>query len=146
MDKKIIRFSDLKMIANEQPIDRDAILDIVVLPEIDAIIQEAGLNPMKFRSNDTSLNAFMNLPIKHREEDDSFCTVSYDYCSEEAIYRAECVIFLEEDMVSSETDLYKLEDYTSGNREWLWFNGQGWEAGPGENYFDLKDILDGYRQ
>ena len=32
MDEKIIRFSDLKMIANEQPIDRDAILDMVVLP------------------------------------------------------------------------------------------------------------------
>lgn len=141
MKSKIINFSDILLQAHEQESDRDAILDVVVLPEINGIIQEAGLDPMKFFSDDASLRRFLELPITHKEEDDSFCSVYYDCCTVDSLYRAECRIEFDGDNVISETDLYKLNDYLGGNRAWLCFNGLDWVQGPGENYFEVDDVL-----
>lgn len=57
------------------------------------------------------------------------------------LYRAECKITFEGECVVSETDIYKLDNYRDGNRVWLWFNGVDWEQGPGENYFDIEDVM-----
>lgn len=141
MESKIINFSDILLRAHEQESDRDAILDVIVLPEVDEIIKEAGLNPMKFCSDDTSLKRFMELPITHKEEDDSFCSVYYDCCTADTLYRVECRITFEGENVISETDLYKLDDYRAGNRVWLYFCRNDWEQGPGEDFFGVEDIL-----
>ena len=141
MDSKIINFSDILLKAHEQENDRDAILDVVVLPAITELIQEAGLNPMCFTSDDASLKEFENRPITYKEVDGTFCSVYYDSKTKNAIYRAECRITLDGDFVNWTTDLYMLKDYLSGNREWLYFCDGAWQSGPGDDYFDLQDFL-----
>ena len=78
MNSRIINFSDILLKVNEQKSDRDAILDVIVLPAITEIIREVGLEPLKFFSDDVSLKRFMELPIKTKEEDDAFGSVVYD--------------------------------------------------------------------
>lgn len=141
MNSKIIDFSDILLQAHEQKSDRDAILDVVVLPAITDIIQKIGLDPLMFFSDDVSLKKFMECALTHREKDDSFCSVFYDCCTKDALYRAECKIIFDGECVVSETDIYKLDNYRSGNRVWLWFSGVDWEQGPGENYFDIEDVI-----
>ena len=141
MNSKIINFSDILLQSHEQKSDRDAILDVVVLPAITEIIRKIGLEPLMFFSDDVSLKKFMECPLTHREEDNSFCSVFYDCCTKDTLYRAECKITFEGECVVSETDIYKLDNYRGGNRVWLWFNGVDWEQGPGENYFDIEDVM-----
>ena len=45
MNSRIINFSDILLKVNEQKSDRDAILDIIVLPAITEIIREVGIEP-----------------------------------------------------------------------------------------------------
>lgn len=141
MNSRIINFSDILLKVNEQKSDRDAILDVIVLPAITEIIREVGLEPLKFFSDDVSLKRFMELPITHKEEDDSFCSVFYDCCTNDTLYRAECRITFEGENVVFKTAIYKLDNYRGGNRVWLWFSGVDWEQGPGENYFDIEDVI-----
>lgn len=141
MNTKIIDFADAVLKANEQEKDRDAIFDVVVIPAVEEIIKEAGLVPIKFVVLDSSLQSFMERPITYKEEDDSFCTVYYDFWTSETVYRAECRVTINPKEVITETNLYRLEDYANGNREWLWFCDGTWEQGPGEDFFDVEEIL-----
>lgn len=90
MNAKIISFSDLLLKANEQENDRKAIFDMVVMPAVSEIIQEAGLVPMKFSVMDSSLQDFMERPITYKEPDGTFCSVYYDFGTEKSIYHVEC--------------------------------------------------------
>lgn len=146
MKENIIDFSGFKRKTSEQPGDRDAMIDVVIWPEIYCIARQAGLEPLQFRPDEISFASFMQLPITHKEIDDSFCSVYYDYCTEDTIYRAECRITFEGDGFFADTALFKLEDFKSGNREWLFFTGSDWSVGPGEDYFDIEEILDGYER
>lgn len=96
---------------------------------------------MNFFIEERSLKTFMELPITHREEDDSFCSVYYDSCTADVLYRVECIITLDGEDVYTDTNLFKLEHYQSGNREWQWFAGSDWEQGPGEDIFDIEDVI-----
>lgn len=114
---------------------------MVVIPAVSKIIQEAGLVPMKFSVMDSSLHDFMERPITYKEPDGAFCSVYYDFCTEKSIYRVECKVTLNPKDVVAETDIYKLDDYINGNREWLWFCNGVWEQGPGDDFFDFGEIL-----
>ena len=144
MDEKIINISDFKLKNNEQPADRDAMFDVVIWPEIYCIVRNAGLTPLTFHIDETSGTNFLELPITHREPDGSFCSIYYDCCTPDTIYRAECRITFAEDGFFADTALFKVKDYITGNKEWLWFTGESWEQGPGEDFFDIKEILDDY--
>lgn len=137
---KVIDFSEILLKKAEQPDDRTAILTIAILPEAEEIIEKAGLASVHFFLNKESEIFFKKKPVTYREPDDSFSDIYYDAKTQDVIYRVECKVFLEEDTVSVDTNLYKLEDYRKENREWLWFNENEWQKGPGENYFELDEF------
>lgn len=141
MDTNIIKLSDILLKASEKPGDRETILDVVVRPSITEVLQKAGLDPQQFSAVDCSIQRFLELPITHKEEDDSFSCVYYDCCTPHALYRVECCLTLEPETVAWDTTLYKLVDYAEGNREWLYFCDGQWEQGPGEDFFDVAEIL-----
>ncbi len=145
MSTEFIRPEEILLRKSERKNDRDAILDAVVRPCIAEIIRKAGLEPMAFISDDSSIRAFMRLPITHKEVDGTFCCVYYDCCASDVYYRAECRVAINVDNVIAETNLYRLDGYNEGNREWLWFDGTDWLEGAGEMFdFDslpmIKDI------
>lgn len=141
MSAKIISFSDVLLKKNEQESDRAAIIDVVVIPAVSELIEEAGLIPMRFTVLDSSLKDFLERPVTYKEEDGSFCSVYYDFWTAKSVYRVECRVTLNPKEVVAETDLYRLDDYSNGNREWLWFCNGSWEQGPGEDIFDVAEIL-----
>lgn len=139
----VISFTDVVGRIKDKCNTREGMLDIVVRPEITEIIQEAGLDPMRFTIDEESLEKFMNLPLSHEEEDGAFCSIYYDFRDSDAIYRAECRVILDlgNDTVDNETSLYKLPAYKDGNREWLFFCDGQWEIGPGEDFYEIQEVL-----
>ena len=131
--------SDLLLRKNEQQDDRDAIVDMVALPEITQIIRDAGLDPFHFTVNEKSMESFLSKQITDTEEDGALGSVYYDYKTVRTLYRAECRITIGQNQVESDTALYKLENYLQGNREWFFFNGVDWEEGPGKELFDISE-------
>ena len=136
----IFNFSDLLLEKNVQKEDRDAIIDVVVRPEITEVIREASLDPNKFVLNEESMTSFMTKPITDREEDGALVSIYYDSVTEQDIYRAGCRITIEPTTVETYTELFKLENYSSGNREWLVFSNGDWIQGPGIDLFDISDF------
>ena len=135
----IYDISDLIISKNEQQNDRDAIVDIVALPKITQIIRDAGLNPIHFTVNKQSMESFLSKHITDTEEDGALGSIFYDCKTFRALYRAECRITIGQNQVESDTSLYMLDNYLQGNREWLSFNGNDWEEGPGKDLFDILD-------
>lgn len=136
----IISFADAKLRLSEQPEDRDAILDVMIKPSIHSVIKEVGLNPENFSVNEQSKLEFYEKPISYKEEHDAFGSVYYDCRTIDTIYRAECRITFNEDGVTTDTEIYMLPDYRTGNLEWLYYDDE-WLRGPGEDLFDVMELL-----
>lgn len=129
---RIISYADAKLKCSEQSEDRDAILTVPVEPTVRIAIEEVGLTPEDFLINEQSKIEFYEKPISYRDEDDAFGSIYYDCRTIDTIYRVECRITFELDTVTTDTEIYKLPDYRSGNKEWLYFDTNGeWLRGPG---------------
>lgn len=129
---RIISYADAKLKCSEQSEDRDAILTVLVEPTVRIAIEEVGLTPEDFLINEQSKIEFYEKPISYRDEDDAFGSIYYDCRTIDTIYRVECRITFELDTVTTDTEIYKLPDYRSGNKEWLYFDTNGeWLRGPG---------------
>ena len=135
-----MKISDSLLRAKKQVLDRYAVLDIVIIPEITEVIRQAGLEPTDFVVDKASLKAFVEKPNTHKEDDGLFGCVYYDHCTKDVIYRAQCKITFAGEDVCDETSIFKLEDYRSGNRKWLRFSGSDWQQGPGEELFSVDEI------
>lgn len=136
----IISFADAKLRLSEQPEDRDAIWSVMVEPAIQSAITEVGLKPRSFSVNEQSKLEFYEKPIFYKDEDDAFGSIYYDCRTLDTIYRAECRITFNEDSVTTDTEIYMLPDYHTGNREWLYFD-KDWLRGPGDDLFDVVELL-----
>lgn len=54
-----MKISDSLLRAKKQVLDRYAVLDIVIIPEITEVIRQAGLEPTDFVVDEASLKAFV---------------------------------------------------------------------------------------
>jgi len=138
----IINFSKYAKSLSDEIEDKKAIFDIVIRSEVENTIKEAGLDPELFTLNKDSEQDFFKRPFVYTQEDDSFGDIYYDLVLPDTIFRCSCRITLFQDgqKVESETDIYRLENYKKGNREWEYFNGEDWEEGPGKDFFDFTDF------
>ena len=109
---KVLNYSEFLLKKEEQPKDRNAILTVAVLPEAEAIIEQAGLESLFFHLNKESEQIFKKKPVDYKEPDDSFSDIYYDAKTQDAIYRVECKIFIETSSVSVETNLYKFRKFS----------------------------------
>lgn len=111
--------------------------------EIAKAIRFASMNPNSFVLNAESAKQYMMCSM-HYIVDEEIVSPYFDMIDEEKIVRAIAYAMLHsENNIEIWVELYKLESYASGNREWeaFDFESETWCAGPGEGFFDEKDIL-----
>lgn len=141
---RIIDMSRLFHSTLNDDIDRDSIMELVIKPEAEETIREAGIDPHFFTPDAPSVNEFYRKPLEYQDEDGMFASVYFDCVLPEVIYRCECrvgfVIDKEDKSVEAYSNIYKLPDYSNGNHEWLSFDGKDWSEGPGEDFFSLDDF------
>lgn len=137
----IIDFSKYAQASSDEIEEKKAIFAVVIVPEVEDTIKAAGLNPASFTLNAASEKEFFRKPFMYTEPDDAFGEVYYDLVRPDTIYRCVCRITLTEGgkKIWDETDIYRLRDYKTGNREWEYFDGVDWGYGPGD-FFDFSDF------
>jgi hypothetical protein len=137
----IIDFSKYAQASSNEIEEKKAIFAVVIVPEVEDTIKAAGLNPACFTLNSASEQEFFRKPFIYTEPDDAFGEVYYDLVRSDTIYRCVCRIKLTEggNKIWDETDIFRLQNYKTGNREWEYFTGDDWGLGPGD-IFDISDF------
>lgn len=68
------------------------ILNEVIVPAVNDLLEKAGKNPVDFILEQRSFNHFMSIPLNYSLDDGTFAPIYYDSVQGNVVYRAECRI------------------------------------------------------
>ncbi len=105
-------------------------------------IRDLGFDPDDFAIDPISMQEYMGAWFDAEKPFDEIEGPSFNHITERQIIRVTTSAKVDEDaMIEFTADAYSINDYDQGNRAWLFHNGSAWEEGPGEDFFDLDQIL-----
>ena len=107
-------------------------------------LRDAGFDPNRFVISRESMREYLAALFDPKSAGESYDGPAFDKISEDEIVRLTTRVDVEDgEMLDFSCEMYKIEGYNDGNREWLYydFDGHTWGAGPGEDFFDVTAIL-----
>ena len=118
----------------------------ILLPVFMEISEEAIRNcqfdPDDFVIDPISMRDYMGALFDAEKPGDEIEGPAFNFITDNQIVRITTYAVVDEKaMIEFTADIYRIENYNKGNREWLFFNGQVWDKGPTEDFFDLEQIL-----
>ena len=107
-------------------------------------LRDAGFKPDVFVISRGSMKEYLSSLFDPKAAGKSYDGPSFDYVSKDIIVRLVTRVDVEEgEVLDFSCELYKIEGYLDGNHEWLYydFEGHTWEIGPGDDFFEVTEIL-----